>query len=333
MKAVYKRLSIVSLGISLSLCITSFSFAQRGGHGGGSGHFGGGGGRSGSVGGARSFSAPHSNFGSQSRTFQGGSRVGVQVNRPNTYNAYSSRGSVGIRSYSGGGGRTASGYRGYYGQGGYNRGYYNRLGYYGGYYNRGYYGPGYWGHRAFWGYRSGFYYNSGFYASLYWPRIGFSVGFLPFGYYPFFWGDTEYYFSDGYYYQRTNDQYTIVEPPLGAEIKNLPSGAKPIMIDGLQYYELNGVYYQQITKDDNTIDYVIAGKDGQLNTANGTTAQALPKIGDSFDKLPADTRKIKLNGQLFYVTPDDYYYQESLNANGNKIYKVVGTPSDELGNK
>ena len=89
----------------------------------------------------------------------------------------------------------------------------------------------------------GFYWGGGFYNSLYWPRLGFSVGFLPYGYYPFYWGGLQFYYSDGYYYNNDNGQYTVVEPPVGAQLNNLPEGAKSIMINGQQYYELNGVYY------------------------------------------------------------------------------------------
>jgi len=131
----------------------------------------------------------------------------------------------------------------------------------------------------------------------------------------------------------------------------LPAGAQSITIDGAQYYELNGVYYQPITNDNGTTGYVIAGKDGQLSTGNGAAngdngvggngdnggnqvnnAPAAPQIGDIYDQLPQDTRKIKLNGETFYVSPDDYYYQQTTATNGNKVYKVVGTPSDEPGN-
>jgi len=42
-----------------------------------------------------------------------------------------------------------------------------------------------------------------------------------------------------------------------------------------------------------------------------------------------DSRTIRINGETFYVSPDDYYYQKTRDTNGNTAYKVVGTPSDE----
>ncbi len=208
----------------------------------------------------------------------------------------------------------------------------------GGTYGRGYgYGP--------WSRYGGYHYNRGFYGSLYYPRLGFSLGFLPFGYYPFFWGDAQFYFSDGYFYQQYNDQYTVVEPPVGAAITSLPAKAQPININGQQYYELNGVYYLPVTRDDGSIVYQVAGKDGQLDTNtdqgngvingngnNNSPAVAAPEIGDLFYSLPPDTRKIKINGEQYFVSPDDYYYQETRDNNNAKAYKVVGTPSDGPGN-
>jgi hypothetical protein len=104
---------------------------------------------------------------------------------------------------------------------------------------------------------------------------------LPFGYYPFYWGDYQYYYSDGLYYQYNDNQYTVVEPPVGASVNSLPSKAQAITINGEQYYESNGVYYRAVTKDDGTVVYEVAGKDGELNTgdANGD-AENMTTISD-----------------------------------------------------
>ncbi|QEC77161.1 hypothetical protein FSB76_14850 [Mucilaginibacter ginsenosidivorax] len=227
------------------------------------------------------------------------------------YSGTRSYNSLDRRAYNGGRGNYYSGGTGY-GQRVYTGGY--RYGGRGGYFGSHVYYP---------------YHN--YYNSYYYPRIGFSIGFLPYGYYPFWFGDYQYFYSDGLYYRQYNDQYTVVEPPVGAEVKNLPSDAKSIMINGEQYYESNGVYYQPYTKDDGTQVYVIAGKDGELNTDNGGNGdvQQGPQIGDIVTQLPDDCRKIKINGEKLFVSPDGYYYQESRNNNGDTIYKIVGTPSDE----
>jgi hypothetical protein len=178
----------------------------------------------------------------------------------------------------------------------------------------------------------GGYYNShGYYNSFYAPHLGFRLNVLPYGYYPFYWGSSQYFYSDGLYYQYMNDQYSVVEPPVGAAINTLPENAQSIMINGIQYYELNGVYYQPITRDDGSVVYQVAGKDGELNTDNGTNTSAMapPQIGDMVNTLPDGCRTIRINGQKYYVSPDDYYYQDARDNNNNKVYKIVGTPSDE----
>jgi hypothetical protein len=178
----------------------------------------------------------------------------------------------------------------------------------------------------------GGYYNAhGYYNSFYGPHLGFRLNVLPYGYYPFYFGPYQYFYSDGLYYQYENSQYTVVEPPVGAAISTLPDNAQSIMINGIQYYELNGVYYQPITKDDGSVVYQVAGKDGELNTDQGDQGAAVapPQIGDIVAALPNNCKTIRINGQKYYVSPDDYYYQDATDNNNNKVYKIVGTPTDE----
>jgi len=178
----------------------------------------------------------------------------------------------------------------------------------------------------------GFYYrNQGYYRTYYTPRIGFNISILPRGYYPFYYGQYQYYYSDGLYYrQMDNDSYTVVEPPVGATITRLPSNAQSIVINGMQYYELNGVYYQPITRDDGTLVYQIAGKDGELNVDDGGGAQEdLPQVGDMVDSLPQGCRIIRLNGQKYYESQEGYYFQDAVDTNGDKVFRIVGTPEDQ----
>lgn len=185
--------------------------------------------------------------------------------------------------------------------------------------------------RSFFGNHGYFYNNRGFYNSYYRPRLGFRIGVLPYGYYPFFYGDYQYFYCDGLFYQFDDSEYTVVEPPIGAQLTTLPDKAQSIVINGQQYYELDGVYYMPVTKDDGTIVYEVAGKDGQLNTTDVQDTPQGPRMGDVVLQLPADCRKINVNSQKLYVSPDGVYYQEQVDANNNKTYKVVGLPSDEAG--
>jgi len=342
MKRVYRNLIFFSLSGLLCLFLAVPASAQHrggggggghfsggGGHGGGGGHYSGGGGARYSGGGAH-YSGGGAHYSGNARSYSGG------------HAAYAGHG------YAGRGAVVAHG--GAYSHYGYRGGYHGAYGYRGGAY-RGY------GYGGRFGY-GGFYYHSGFYGSIYGPRIGFSVGFLPFGYYPFWFGDYQYYYSNGFYYQYNNNQYTVVEPPVGAQISTLPSNAQSIVINGQQYYEVDGVYYVAITKDDGSLAYQVAGKDGELNTddqggidqgggnqqppadnydqgssqapmnGNGSNNRANVQVGDIVPSLPTDSRGVTVNGTRMFVTPDDVYYQETRDNNGHKAYKVVGLPSD-----
>jgi hypothetical protein len=177
-----------------------------------------------------------------------------------------------------------------------------------------------------------YHYNHGYYGTSYAPRLGFSLNVLPFGYYPFYFGDYQYYYSNGLFYQSDNDQYTVVEPPVGAAITTLPSDAQSIVINGQQYYEVDGVYYEPVTKDDGSLVYQVAGKDGELNTdggSGGDTAPAAPQIGDIVSQLPPNCKKMSINGDKLYVSPDGVYYKAQGDQNNNTVYKIVGLPGDD----
>lgn len=121
---------------------------------------------------------------------------------------------------------------------------------------------------------------------------------------------------------------------------SLPQGARAINIDGAQYYEFNGVYYKQAVTPDNKTVYVVAGKDGVLNT-NGDVADpdqsaqqapAMPKVGDMRDDLPEGSRKITLNQKRYWVTADNIYLEEIKTDQGIS-YRVVSVPEDEDNNQ
>jgi hypothetical protein len=315
MKTIFKYLVVTSLNL-LFLAMVIPANAQRGGGGGGGHSGGGGGGGGGHSGGGFSgggiSSGGHSSGGGVSGGFRSPGNASGRSGFSPRIGALQSR---------------AAGFRGSYGATGINRA-------------RGFVpgnGPGVYGHGGQighygWGRHGGYFYNHGYYGSYYYPWLGFNCWFLPYGYYQFYWDDYPYYLSDGFYYQYNNDQYTVVEPPVGALIKTLPSKAQSIVINGQQYYELNGVYYLPVKMQDGTVQYEIAGKDGELNTeANGATS-VVPKIGDIVTKLPPDCRRVRLNGTTLYVSEDGIYYQETMDSNNNKVYKIVGLESDGAAN-
>ncbi|PWS27131.1 hypothetical protein DHW03_14100 [Pedobacter yonginense] len=185
---------------------------------------------------------------------------------------------------------------------------YNRSGYRPG----GYYRPGF-GYRPRYGYYG--------YHNYYRPFIGFRLNVLPYGYYPFYFGPTQYYYSGGLFYRQYENNYQVVVPPVGAEVPNLPSDASLVTIDGVDYYEYKGVYYTQSTNADGKTIYVVAGKDGVLNTTDGPVDTH--QIGDVIPQLPEGCREVTIKNDKYFVSPDDVYYEEVIE--GNTIsYRVIG---------
>lgn len=186
--------------------------------------------------------------------------------------------------------------------------------------------PGYRpGYRPGYGYRPGFgrpYYRPYYsYYNFYRPFLGFRIGVLPYGYYPFWFGANQFYYSGGLFYQQNNSQYEVVTPPVGAEVPNLPSDANLVTINGVDYYEYKGVYYTQKENADGKTVYVVAGKDGILNTTDGPVDTH--QIGDIINQLPEGCREVTIKNEKYFVSPDDVYYEEIVDGN-NITYRVIG---------
>ena len=351
MKPIYKKLQCVAVGGALCLFLASTASAQRDSHSSGGGsssgssaspHASSGGSSSGgaSSGGGAVRSSGGGSFGSRLNNTSGGNNAPQQRqqnygNRQNTTGVVS-RGSYGYPQRVGivnGQGAAVRGNFGYTQRQntGVAPGPAYRTAPSGNYSSVQSYGRAHVNGGGYWGAHGYNYHNRGYYQSYYAPRLGFGISVLPYGYYPFYFGDSQFYYSDGLYYQYDNNQYTVVEPPIGAELTTLPDKAQSITINGQQYYELNGVYYQPYTKDDGTVVYQVAGKDGELNTNTNVQDDQPqgPQMGDVVNQLPQDCRKINVNGQKLYVSPDGVYYQEQTDNNSHKTYKIVGLPSDE----
>jgi hypothetical protein len=183
------------------------------------------------------------------------------------------------------------------------------------------------------GYHAGAFYRPGL-GYFGYPHIGFYVGFLPFGYYPFYWGSSLYYYYGGLFYSPyDNGGYAITAPPIGAGVPSLPENASAIKIDGVQYYECDGVYYKEGVNDQGQKIYIVAGRDGVLNTGDGATDPnatiAAPKVGDIVNQLPDDCRKVILNGKHYYVSPDGIYYEKVTDPNGNPAYRISSLPEPD----
>jgi len=314
----FKSLIIVAAVVFISGIATD-TFAQRGGRGGGGGgggsrssgsasrgNFGGGGSRPSGGGNARI------SQGGGSRSFQGGNPGNIQRNGGGNRIAQGRGGG----SFQGGANRSFQGgnNRSFQRGGGVFRGRPGGGRYYGGV--RGRYGRPYYG-RGFGGYNRPYY-------NYYRPFLGISIGVLPFGYYPFYYGADQFYYSGGLFYQQSDNQYKVVVPPVGAEVPTLPTEAQEVVINGQTYYEYKGVYYSEAANADGKTVYVVAGKDGVLNTADGAiSADNIPQIGDVVAALPDGSRQVMLKGEKYYVSEDGVYYEEILDGNNKTSYRVV----------
>lgn len=195
------------------------------------------------------------------------------------------------------------------------------------------------GYRSGYGYRG---YNPGISLGLGfgYPRLGFYLNTLPFGYYPFYMGADQYYYANGAFYRPYDGGgYVVTTPPVGAAVPKLPKGAKAIMIDNQQFYEFEGVYYKAVVNDKGENVFVVAGKDGVLNTGdtydngdntnNDSNVIVMPQVGDMINQLPPNCHKITLNGSKYFVSPDNVYYEEKTDRNGNAVYRIASTPDDQ----
>lgn len=177
-------------------------------------------------------------------------------------------------------------------------------------------------------YHSGYYYRPyGAYFRLVAPPIGISIGVLPVGYRSIYVGGVPYYYFGGTFYRpgKKANTYDVVDAPLGASVPELPQDAKVVVINGQKYYELDGTYYKEDIRDNSEIWYTVVGKDGKLETDNTEEVKddKGPQVGDVVDKLPDNCRTVVVNGQKYFVSPEEVYYEEIIGQN-TISYKVVG---------
>lgn len=184
-------------------------------------------------------------------------------------------------------------------------------------------------------YSNGYFYRP--YGS-YWrpgfPPIGIRVGFLPFGYSPLYVGSSLYYYNSGSFYRRyDNNNYEVVDPPMGAVLKELPRGAERVTVNGEDFYELNGTYYKEGIDSKGRTIYTVTGKDGDINNTENVAPEINNSLqpGDIVDNLPQDCKTITLNGETYYISPDDVYFRETIDSSNKTSYEVVGKPTDNVG--
>jgi hypothetical protein len=182
----------------------------------------------------------------------------------------------------------------------------------------------------YWYDRGCFYgYYDGFYEPVYAP-FGIRVRILPVGYYPIYIGPSLYYYYEGVYYHRyqdNSDEYEVVDAPMGAVVKSLPKGATKVVLNDEKFYEFNGNYYKEGTNNKNEVVYTVVGKNGVINNTDGqqqvSSVPQAPEVGDEITTLPENSKQVTINGEVLYVTPDNFYLKAQT-VNNTTAYKVVG---------
>lgn len=174
-------------------------------------------------------------------------------------------------------------------------------------------------------YANGYYYRPyGNYYRVVAPPRGIRVSILPAGYWSVQVGAFPFFYFDGVFYRQSavaaapgaqENNYEVVDAPVGAQVPAIPQDAKVVVINDNKYYEVDGTYYSEIIKDNGQIWYEVAGKNGQLNTPE---AAPQPQVGDRYEQLPETCKVVVLNGQKYYVSATNQYYQEVIE--GNRIY-------------
>lgn len=160
------------------------------------------------------------------------------------------------------------------------------------------------------------------------PYVGLNsslwLGSLPYGYYPFYYGANPYFYYGGQFYQQAADKgYQVIEAPVGAEVPVIPDDSRPVMINGTAYLAYGNVYYVQLNKADGLVTYMVAGRDGRLNTKDlDIQGHLRPLIGDVVAKLPSGAKKMNVDGRKYWVTPSGLQL-EKIKMGDERFYRVV----------
>ena len=172
-------------------------------------------------------------------------------------------------------------------------------------------------------YSQGNFYNPGVFLHLD-PAFGLSVNALPFGYRSYFLGSIPYYYNAGIYYHPYNNDYKVVLPAFDAVVNNIPSNAKVTIIDGQKYYQLGGSFYEEQIAPNNTLQYIVVGTNGVINTKNNQLQQQpvnngqnniRPKVGDLVNQLPDNYSTDIQNRSKYFLSASGVYYQELIESN------------------
>jgi hypothetical protein len=88
-------------------------------------------------------------------------------------------------------------------------------------------------------------YYRGYYRGWY-PRSGYVVGGLPYGYTTVTRWGSPYYYGAGAWYRPYGPRFVVVAPPLGLVVPYLPPYYTTVVVGGVPYYCAGDTYYQSV---------------------------------------------------------------------------------------
>ncbi|WP_051107153.1 DUF6515 family protein [Niabella aurantiaca] len=208
-------------------------------------------------------------------------------------------------------------------------------------------------------YRYGYGPNVGVSVGIVIPPVGATIYALPPGARRVYYGGVPYYYRNNLYFlEREKGGYEVVAPPLGATAERLPNGARMRKIDGNTYYEYRGTYYKADLNEDGERVYTVVGREGTLNTKDqpydeensyplndddddgirepettgmdtggrstndDATYYNHPRVGDQFEELPKNSKRVTVEGKRQFLSPAGTYYKE-ITVDGKVMYEVV----------
>lgn len=158
---------------------------------------------------------------------------------------------------------------------------------------------GYYRHGYSRGYDRG--YSRNYYSPRYYPQRSYYYN-QP--YVSLAFGNSYYRYQSGYYYRPYGASFQVAIPPFGIRIGTLPYGYSSFYVGPDPYYYYNGTYYRPY--------------------ANNQYEVVAPPLGAVVNRLPAGAKVTVIDGQKYYVL-NGTYYEETITANSELQYTVVGT--------
>jgi len=102
------------------------------------------------------------------------------------------------------------------------------------------------GHGHGHGHGGGYGWGHGPYRGGWYPRAGFVVGALPYGYTTVYRWGAPYYYGGGAWYRPYGPRFVVAAPPFGVVVPYLPPYYSTVVVGGAPYYCAGDTYYQSV---------------------------------------------------------------------------------------